>query len=80
MCKHTEFEVLKKRGRQELRKCNTCGEVFQTVVDKEVPIRITAVISYFENSKKIMLDTVENKTFRVGELVDVNKKILCESY
>ncbi len=74
MCKHTDFEVLKKRGRQELRKCNTCGEVFHTVIDKEIPIKITAVISYFENSKKIQLDTVENKTFKVGELLEVNKK------
>ncbi|HNV93919.1 MAG: hypothetical protein APG08_01112 [Candidatus Methanofastidiosum methylothiophilum] len=74
MCKHTDFEVLKKRGRQELRKCNTCGEVFHNVIDKEIPIKITAVISYFENSKKIQLDTVENKIFQIGELLEVNKK------
>ena len=74
MCKHTEYEVLKKRGRQELRKCNLCGEVFPTVVDKEVSIKISAVISYFEESKKILIDAPENKMFEVGELIEINGK------
>ena len=74
MCKHTEYEVLKKRGRQELRKCNLCGEVFQTVVDKEILIKVTAVVSYFEQSKKILIDAVENKIFEVGELIEIKGK------
>jgi uncharacterized Zn finger protein len=74
VCKHTEYEVLKKRGRQELRKCNHCGEVFQAVVDKETLIKVTAVISYFEESKKILIEAPENKLYEVGELIEVNKK------
>ena len=74
MCKHTEYEVLKKRGRQELRKCNHCGEVFQTVVDKEIIIKVTAVISYFEESKKILIEAPENKIFEVGELIEIKGK------
>lgn len=74
MCKHTEYEVLKKRGRQELRKCNHCGEVFQTVVDKETIIKVAAVISYFEESKKILIEVPENKIFEVGELIEIKGK------
>ncbi|NYT03956.1 MAG: hypothetical protein GKC00_04520 [Candidatus Methanofastidiosa archaeon] len=74
MCKHTDYEILNKRGRQELRKCNNCGEVFQIVIDKETLIKVTAVISYFEESKKILIDADENKTFEVGELIEINKK------
>lgn len=74
VCKHNDYEILKKRGRQELRKCNICGEVFQIVVDKESFIKITAVISYFEESKKILIDADENKMFEVGELLEINKK------
>ncbi|KYC46148.1 MAG: hypothetical protein APG12_00091 [Candidatus Methanofastidiosum methylothiophilum] len=74
MCKHLEYEVIKKRGRQELRKCNNCGEIFQVILEKEALIKITAVISYFEESKKILIDSPENKLFEVGELLEVNKK------
>lgn len=74
MCKHTEYEVLKKRGRQELRKCNLCGEVFQTVLAKDVLIKVPAVVSYFEQSKKILVDVAENKLFEVGELIEIKGK------
>ncbi len=74
MCKHNDYEVLRKRGRQELRKCNDCGKVFQTVVDKETLIKVSAVVSYFEDSKKILIDVVENKVYNVGDLLEIDSK------
>ena len=74
MCKHSDYEILKKRGRQELRKCNVCGEIFQTVIDKEILIKVNAVVSYFEESKKMLFFAPENKIFEVGELIEINQK------
>lgn len=74
MCKHNNYEVLKKRGRQELRKCKNCGEVYQVVLDKEIIIKVNAVISYFEESKRILFDSPEDKIFRFGDVIEIDGK------
>ncbi len=74
MCKHKNYEVLRKRGRQELRKCKSCGEIYKTVIDKEALIKVNAVVSYFEESKKVLFDAPEDKIFRIGDLLEINGK------
>ncbi|KYC54042.1 MAG: hypothetical protein AMQ74_00187 [Candidatus Methanofastidiosum methylothiophilum] len=74
MCNHKNYVVLNKRGRQELRKCSDCNEIYQIVVDKVVKIKINAVISRFEQSEKKLIEAYENKVFEVGELIDIKGK------
>ncbi|NMC60530.1 MAG: hypothetical protein GYA51_14270 [Candidatus Methanofastidiosa archaeon] len=74
MCDHFDYFVLKKRGRQELRKCKNCGEIFPFVVDKQIKMRVNAVISRFEESEKIVIDTYENKVFEVGQVIEIKGK------
>lgn len=74
VCDHSQYVVLKKRGRQELRKCKDCGEVYTSLVEKRVKIKISAVISRFEESEKKIIEVDENKLFQVGGIIDIKKK------
>lgn len=74
VCDHKDYTVLKLRGRQELRKCNVCGDVYTSILEKNVKIKVTVVISRFEESEKKLIDVDENKIFQVGDIIEIKKK------
>ena len=80
MCDHSDYVILRKRGRQELRKCKKCEEIFTFILDKDIKIKINAVISYHDVSQKKLIDTNENKVYEIGDIIKIEGKKYLVNY